>query len=319
MRILILGAGGEHRTEAAIARAAAGLGHAVTVLDALGWRRRLGGLTPRFLRWKADRFAPDYVLCTRHAIAAGDPTVQTILAGRDSGFWYFDAALPLSPRVLTLGRLTARVFATYGYQVEAFREAGIPAALFLPQGVDPDFDQPAERIPESYRCDVSFVGSGPYPRRHQILRAIAAVCALQIRGPGWEHAGPGLPIAGGRVRGKAFAQVVRGAAISLGIDALPEQRREWLGGTSNRLWRVLGTGGLFLGERVGGIEAFARDGEHAVWYRDAEEAMERVTQLLADPDGRGRIAQAGRAHVLAQHTYRHRLSLLLAGRGYSST
>jgi spore maturation protein CgeB len=113
--------------------------------------------------------------------------------------------------------------------------------------------------------------------------------------------------------------VVRGAAISLGIDALPEQRREWLGGTSNRLWRVLGTGGLFLGERVGGIEAFARDGEHAVWYRDAEEAMERVTQLLADPDRRGRIAQAGRAHVLAQHTYRHRLSLLLAGRGYSST
>jgi spore maturation protein CgeB len=245
--------------------------------------------------------------------------VASIVAGRDSGFWYFDAALPLSPRVVTLARLTTRVFATYGYQVEAFREAGIQAAFFLPQGADPEYDRPAERFPESYRCDVSFVGSAPYPRRQQTLRAIAAMCRLQIRGPGWDHAAVGLPIAGGRVKGQAFAQVVRGAAISLGIDALPEQRREAQGGTSNRLWRVLGAGGLFLGEWVGGIEAFARNGEHAVWYRDAEDARERITQLLADPDGRRRVAEAGRAHVLAQHTYRHRLSLLLAGRGYSST
>src|SRR5262245_3924719 len=214
MRILILGAGGEHRTEAAIARAAVALGHTGMVLDALSWRRRLRALAPRFLRWQADRFAPDYVLCTRHASAAGDSTIEKILAGKDSSFWYFDAALPLAPRVMTLARRTARVFATYGYQVEAFREAGVAAAFFLPQGVDPETDRPAGHSPESYRCDVSFVGSGPYPRRHQILRAIASVCRLQVRGPGWEHGAAGLPIAGNRVRGKAFAEVVRGAAIS---------------------------------------------------------------------------------------------------------
>lgn len=319
MRILILGAGGDHRTEASIARAAASLGHAATVLDALGWRRRLGGLAPSFLRWRAERFAPDYVLCTRHAIAAGAGTIKSIVARRDSGFWYFDAASPLSESVVSLARLTARSFATYGYQVEALRGAGAPIAHFLPQGLDPEIDYPADSAPSTFHCDVSFVGSGQYPRRYPVLQAIAESCRLQIRGPGWDGAPGNLPITGGRMVGHELARAIRGAAISLGVDALPEQRQETQGGTSNRLWRVLGAGGLFLGEHVEGIDRFAVDGEQAVWYHSKEDAVEQVRRLLADPDLRRRIADAGRAYAVANHTYRHRLELLLAGQGYTST
>jgi hypothetical protein len=319
MRILILGAGGAHRTEASLVRAAISLGHTATVLDALGWRRRLGPLGPGFLRWRTDRFAPDYILCTRHAIAAGEATLRRILRRADSAFWYFDAAAPLPEPVVALGRLTARVFATYGYQAEAFLAAGVPAAHFLPQGMDPVLDQPAESCPDAYRCEVSFVGSGQYPRRRAVLGTVARSCRMQIRGPGWEHAPADLPVAGGRVRGPEFARVVRGAAVSLGVDALPVQREETRGGTSNRLWRVLGAGGVFLGEHVPGVEAFARDGQHAVWYRTPEEAVDHIHRLLADPAERSRIAALGRAHALARHTYRDRLALLLAGQGYSST
>ena len=317
--MLILGAGGNHRTEASIARAATALGHTAIIVDTLGWRRRLGRLAPRFLRWEADRFEADYVLCTRHAIAAGFDTIGRVVARRDSAFWYFDAAAPLAEPVAALARVTARTFATYGYQVDAFRKAGAPVAHFLPQGLDPAIDYPAEHCPESFRCDVSFVGSGQYPRRYGLLQAVATSCRLQIRGPGWGSAPQILPIAGGRLRGHAFAEAVRGAAISLGVDALPFQREETQGGTSNRLWRVLGAGGLFLGEHVRGVDAFARDGQHAVWYRSPEEAIEQIRRLLVDPDLRSRIAGAGRAHALANHTYRHRLALLLAGQGYTST
>jgi hypothetical protein len=318
MRILILGAGGAHRTEASLARAAASLGHTVAVLDALGWRRRLRALGPSYLRWRTDRFEPDYLLCTRHAIAAGD-ALQHILARRDSAFWYFDAASPLPRQVALLGRVTARVFVTYGHQVDAFLKAGAPAAHFLPQGMDPELDRPADACPAEYLCDASFVGSGQYPRRYDVLRAIARICRMQIRGPEWGGAPRDLPVVGGKVRGAEFARVVRGAAISLGVDALPEERAEGCGGTSNRLWRVLGAGGLFLGEYVAGVEAFAQDGEHAVWYRAPEEAVDLTGRLLADPAQRSRIAAAGRAHALAKHTYRHRLELLLAGQGYTST
>ncbi len=289
------------------------------MLDALGWRRRLGPWTPRFLRWQADRFSPDLVLCTRHAIAAGEGPLRDLLRGRRSVFWYFDALTPLPAPVLALARLTQHSFATYGFQVEALREAGIATVQFLPQGFDPATDTPADAAPAAYRCDLSFVGSGQYPRRHVILRSFAGAGRLQIRGPFWKEAPPDLPVAGGAVRGREFARVVRGATLSLGVHAFDLQEREHRGGTSNRLWRVLGSGGCFLGEYVDNIEEFARHDAHALWYRDPVQGAEIARAALADPARCARIAAAGRAHALAHHTYAHRLAQLLAGQGYTST
>jgi hypothetical protein len=319
MRVLVLGAGGPFRTEASLTRALAALGHSATVVDALGWRRRLGPLAPQFIRWQVDRYEPALVLCTRHAVAAGWPALRNILAGRRSAFWYFDALSPLPESAIALARLTERTFASYGYQMQAFRAAGAVEAHFLPQGLDPLLDQPAAVSPAAYHCDLSFIGSGQYPRRYAILSALGSRCRLQIRGQHWRNAPPDLPVVGGPVRGTQFTRVVRGAALSLGIDALEAQRNEHAGGTSNRLWRVLGAGGCYLGEHVGGIEEFARHGVHALWYRSQAEALELLGAALADPSMRARIADGGRAEALARHTYAHRLERLLAGQGYTST
>lgn len=319
MRILIVGAAGPGRAEQSIARAARQLGHEARVLDALGWRRRLGSWADRLLRWQADQFGADLVLCTRHAAAIDSVSLAPILGSRRSAFWYFDAASPLPPAVVQLARSVATVFSTCGYQCEAFTEAGVARSLFLPQGADPELDLPATDAPQGYHCDLSFVGSGQYPRRHQLLATLARHCRLQVRGPGWESAPATIPVVGGRVQGAAFSRVVRGAAVCLGIDALEATRRETRGGTSNRLWRVLAAGGVFLGERVGGIEHFARDGVHARWYASEAHAIDLLRGLLSDPAGRNRMARAGREHVLAAHTYAHRLALLLADQGYTST
>lgn len=316
MRIIILGAGGPFRTEASLVRGFATLGHSATLVNALGWRRRLGPLAKRVIRWQVESAEPDLILCTRHAVAAGHRTLGKILAGRHSAFWYFDALTPLPDPVVALARLSERTFATYGYQVEAFHAAGA-AVHFLPQGLDPELDRPAPDAPANYHCDLSFVGSGQFPRRHGILGALAAKCRLQIRGRHWHEAPSDLPVVGGPVRGD-FGRVVRGAAVSLGIDALEAQRQEQAGGTSNRLWRVLGAGGCYLGEHVGGIEGFARHGVHALWYGSASEAIDLLATALADPLMRARLAEAGRAEALARHTYAHRLERLLAGQGYTS-
>src|SRR5207237_5280944 len=179
----------------------------------------------------------------------------------------------------------------------------------------PRRDLPAASAPQPYRCDVSFVGSGDSSYRYDVLRAVAAVSRLQIRGPGWSRAPSDLPVAGGPVYGKDLAQVIRGAAISLGANSYPGQDTERFS-ASNRMWPILGCGGFYLGRYVEGIESFAADGQHCAWYQSPAKAAELVRHYLDHPAERERIARAGREHALAHHTYAHRLTLLLAGQGY---
>jgi spore maturation protein CgeB len=122
-------------------------------------------------------------------------------------------------------------------------------------------------------------------------------------------------VTGGRIRGARFAQAVRGAAISLGANALAAQDLD-RASASNRMWKILGCGGFYLGPRVEGIETFAEDNRHCAWYRDIPHAVSLVRHYLAAPEERALIAAAGRAHALAYHTYAHRLELLLDGRSY---
>ena len=117
------------------------------------------------------------------------------------------------------------------------------------------------------------------------------------------------------MRGVRFRQAVRGAAISLGASAVAEQDQD-RASASNRMWKVLGCGGFFLGAYVEGIEALADDRRHCVWYRDVPHAVALVQEYLASPSERARIAAAGRTHALEKHTYAHRLELLLDGRDY---
>ncbi|HET8834258.1 MAG TPA: glycosyltransferase [Gemmatimonadales bacterium] len=313
MRVVVLGAGGARKTETSIARAARALGHECRLVNAVTWTRYAGPFAPRAIRYAVESFDPDFVVLTRHAILAGETELQALLRGRGAAFWYFD--LPPRPAVLALARLVGNLYVTSPGQVERYRAAGVEEVRFLPQGVDPVRDRPARSAPPDLECDASFVGSGQFPHRYPVLRAVGAACRLQIRGPGWEGAPADLPVAGGAVHGRRLRQVIRGAAISLGANATAEQDRE-PASASNRMWRILGCGGFYLGQRVPGIEEFAADGRHCAWYRSAEQAAELAVHYLASPDQRCRIAEAGRAHALEHHTYARRLELLLAGRSY---
>lgn len=313
IRMLILGAKGSHKTEASIARAAASLGHQCRVLDVAGWHRRLGEAARPALEWVARSYEPDVIVCTRHALLLGEARLRRLITHRRAVFWYFDA-VP-TEQAFQLGRIVEQVYVTYAAEVPVFRAAGVADVKFLPQALDPWEDHPADSVSPSFRCDVSFVGSGPYPYRWELLRAIGKVCTLQIRGPGWEEAPTDLPVVGGEIRGRRFAEAVLGAAVALDAHAVPP-RPGMHASASNRMWKVLGCGGFLLAPRVPGIEAFAREGEHCRYYGETDEAVETVRWALAHPDERRRIGAAGQAHALGHHTYAHRVRLLLEARGY---
>jgi hypothetical protein len=313
MRIVLLGAGGARKTEASIVRAARSLGHECRMVNVVGWSRYAGRWSGRIARYRAEAFEPDFLLLTRHAVELGEPSLRSLLRNRPAVFWYFD--LEPKDKVLQLGRLVGKMCVTYLGQVETYRAAGIDQVEFLPQAMDPGRDFPAAGAPRQYHCDVSFVGSGDSSYRYEVLRAVSEVSRLQIRGPGWRGAPTDLPVAGGPVYGRSLAQVIRGAAISLGASSYAGQDTERFS-ASNRMWSILGCGGFYLGRYVEGIECFAADGQHCAWYRSPAEAAELVRHYLDHPAERDRIAHAGRDHALAHHTYAHRLALLLAGKGY---
>lgn len=313
MRIVVLGAGGARKTEASIVRAARSLGHECRLVNVVGWSRYAGPLAGPAARYLTEAFEPDFLLLTRHAIELGESTIRALLRHRSGGFWYFD--LEPKDKVLQLGRIVGRMYVTYLGQIENYRAAGIEQVEFIPQAMDPGRDRPSTGAPSEYHCDVSFVGSGESSYRYDVLRAVAAVSRLQIRGPGWQGTPADLPVAGGPVYGKRLSQVIRGAAISLGASSYPGQDRERFS-ASNRMWPILGCGGFYLGRYVEGIETFASDGQHCAWYRNPEEAARLVRHYLDHPADRERIARAGREHALAHHTYAHRLRLLLEGKGY---
>lgn len=313
MRVVVLGAGGARKTEASIVRAVRSLGHDCRLVNVVGWSRYAGPWSGRVARFLTDAFEPEFLIFTRHAVTLGEAAVKGLVRGRPSVFWYFDLE-PKEP-VIRLGRLVRRMYVTYLGQMDVYRAAGVEQVDFLPQAVDPGRDLAADSAPAQYHCDTSFVGSGQSTYRYDVLRAVAAVSHLQIRGPGWGTAPPDLPVVGGPVHGKRLAQVIRGASISLGASSYPGQDAEHFS-ASNRMWTILGCGGFYLGRRVEGIESFAADGRHCAWYGNPEEAAELARHYLAHPAERARIAREGRAHALAHHTYAHRVALLLAGKGY---
>lgn len=315
MRVVVVGAGRRHKNEAAIARAVRELGHPCRLVNAVSWVQNLGRIALPLLERRIESFEPDVLVFSRHAMVLGEERLRRLVRRRYSAFWYFDLRVPPIPEVVSLGRLVDAMYTTYLPQVETYRSLGVGTVMHLPQGLDPTLDRPARWIPARYRCEVAFIGNGNYAHRLPILRAVARVAQLQIRGTGWRRAAKDLPVVGGPVYGRAYARAVGGAAISLGANSVPEMAGQYAS-ASNRMWKAMGCGGFYLGEWVDGLNALAREGEHCAWYRTPDEAVAQVRRYLAAPEERRRIAEAGRAHALAHHTYASRVGLLLAGREY---
>lgn len=86
-------------------------------------------------------------------------------------------------------------------------------------------------------------------------------------------------------------------------------------GIGARFFELLGSGGFVLMNRFrwdNGMAALAKDGEHYVSYDGTfNDFLDKMRYYLDNVDERRRIAAAGHAHVMARHTYRHRVERIL--------
>jgi spore maturation protein CgeB len=339
LRVLVVSplGGGSHPLTHYCARALAGLGHAVTVLDLApfaGGLEAIGrfgarGAARREVETAYLRFLGDGILAAVDATApdlllamAQAPLLPPVLdeIGRRGvlrAFWFVE-----DHRLFPYWRDVLPAYDHFfAIQQGAFLAetagAGGGAVHYLPCAADPGVHAPllldaAERA--ELGAPVAFVGAG-YRNRRLAFRPLLDL-GLRIWGSEWAGAGAveeAVQRAGARIPTEDTVRIFNATTVNLNLHS-----STWVDGVephgdfvNPRTFELAACGAFQLVDRRALLPAlFAPDDEVAV-FDDAGALRERVRHWLAHPEERRRIAAAGRARALREHTYRHRMAALL--------
>jgi len=195
--------------------------------------------------------------------------------------------------------------------VKSLRALGVRAEVcqlaFEPGILDVLPEQPTVDI------DVSFVGtvSVDHQQRIALLEAVARRYDLKL----WGNRPQALPASSplhrcyqGEVWGADMYQVLRRSRITLNshIDMAGNEAGNM------RLFEATGVGTFLLTDFKDNLDSlFAPGGEVAVW-RSIDDCLAGIGRYLGDEAVRTAIARAGHERTMAQHTYRHRATEILA-------
>ena len=201
----------------------------------------------------------------------------------------------------------ARTLAAF-YDLAAYPDTGLERrhaelgfaapALFAPHAVDPRFTAP----PTQRTLRMVFVAN-PTPGRRAVVAAIRRPVA--IYGPGWAGMNS-HEIHAGRLAAKALPGVYARHLASLNV------RNEFnvLTGLNQRNFQPYLTATPLVTDDQDDLPLCFQPGAEAFVWRSADELNEIYGRLLAEPDEARRVGEAGRARVLADHTFDRRLELI---------
>lgn len=208
-------------------------------------------------------------------------------------YWAIDTHLDFE-RSLRRAKHATWTFAAQKNGAERLRQLGIPAE-WLPLACDPELHGRRDVSP---KYDWSFVGH-VFPGERQRLIEL-----LQQHHPN-------------SFVGQQYFQDM--AAVYSASKVV--FNRSVADDLNMRVFEALCSGALLVTNDLpdNGLVDLFQDGEHFVTYRQDDELLQRVSYYLTHAEERGRIASAGRAEVLARHTYRHRMERLLEVVTSSST
>lgn len=176
--------------------------------------------------------------------------------------------------------------------VEWYQKEGCPA-LFFPEASDPAIFHPMPELPKVH--DVCFVGSR-YGIREKLVTALQkAGVRVAAYGAGWD---------GGRLDTKDVPQLFAQSKIVLGVGTIGHcenfyalKMRDFDGPMSGSCYVTHDNPDLGLVYKVG---------EEIATYRSVDDCIDKVRWYLSHEDARERVAGAGRARALADHTWEKR-------------
>jgi len=223
--------------------------------------------------------------------------------------WTGDIRPTVDPYLASICAASHLTFAASVGQLDLFRDAGAPEAVYLPHGLDWEEDvlgeppwTPPFRVPDVVFCGNHYGGSLPgTAEREGAIRALAvAGVDVGVVGNGWDYTG--LPVAG-RCAVKQQHHVWRRSKVALSVNHFPGLP----GYHGDRQIVAMASGTPVVARHFPLMEKEFNVGASVLSYRDESELVALVEHLLGDPELRAMIGAAGRAEVVQRHSWFSRM------------
>ena len=236
------------------------------------------------------------------AIVLRGRTRHTPRASQRNVLWVISHPADLSPDECEGYDLVCVASAQFA---ESLRPETSAPVIVLDQATDPDVFHPDPAPGVAH--DLVFVGNSRGVRRRVLEDLLPTDHGLAVYGSGWEGVVDARYVTATHVPNEELRRVYSSASIVL-ADHWDDMRE--FGFVANRIYDAVACGAFVISDPVDGVEE--RFGGAVCTYESPEQLAQLVERFLADPDERRVRGAAGRARVLAEHTFDRRVEALLA-------
>jgi spore maturation protein CgeB len=177
---------------------------------------------------------------------------------------------------------------------------------YLPEAMNPMWHRPTARV-DAYRCEIGLAGNS-YPYRFAVLERLGQ--AVTMWGPppaGWLNSPVLRQHTGEYVAEATKAQAFSSATVCLNTVAIRE------GNSANcRCFEIAGCGGFQVMEHRPIVSEYFEPDREILLFRTLDELREQVRRGLTDATLNRNVREAAARRALGEHTYEHRLRVILA-------
>jgi spore maturation protein CgeB len=202
--------------------------------------------------------------------------------------------------------------------IDALKRAGAHHVHYLPMAADPSIHRPLDLTEEEqveFGADVSFVGAGYRNRRVLLPRWLSDEWSFKLWGNEWEGAKDLVQViqrGGARIDTETCMKVFNATAVNLNLHSCGgddlDARADFV---NPRTFELAACGAFQLVDDRSLMPDLFADGE-VVRFKQAGDVPGLIKRWLKDEPGRRAVAEAARARVLREHTYRHRAQDMLS-------
>lgn len=284
---------------------------------------RLAGLENSFLQIisqtilaKAESFEPDLVLAQAQAPLSRQALQRLRRDKVATAMWFVEDF-----RVFPYWKAFARHYDAFAViQKDPFfdllRESGQENALYLPLAADPALHAPMQMSlvdQRRYGADISFLGAG-YPNRLAAFRQLVGL-DFKIWGNDWPSdpvLAPCMQRPGERISPEEAVKIFNATKINLNLHSSVKADPLVSGGdfVNPRTFELASCGAFQLVDKRSLLGELFSPRELAV-FEDMPGMLDLIQHYLARPEERRSMAERARARVLAEHSYVHRMRVLL--------
>jgi spore maturation protein CgeB len=254
-----------------------------------------------------DAEKPDIVFCVLMTYEIWLETLQLIREGSSAALvhWATDDSWKYEQASRFLAPMFDLHATTYRSAMRKAEQDGMENFVLSQWAADSSRMKPPLNS-DQCRYQVSFVGS-TYGNREQWVEQI------RQRGIPIEAFGYGWP--NGPVSAEDVARIMRESRVSLNfadsgivVEAGKAVRSRQI---KARVFEVPGAGGLLATERADFLEDYYLEDKEIIVFDDIDDLVEKIKNLLANPDKRDSIARAGFSRTKSDHSYEKRFKSLI--------